>query len=345
MKLDQRKLNILQAIIDDYIISAEPVGSRTIAKKYNLGISSATIRNEMADLEEMGYLEQPHTSAGRIPSDKGYRLYVDCLMTTRVLSLPQANYIKELYKKSTNQIEQIIFQTSRILSTITNYTAVVLEPKLNEVLIKHIQLVPIDRRCALLVVVTNTGIARDTIIRISEGVDSDYLYRISNMLNQLYKDKSLDDISLEPLINMQKNVAKNREFFNSLIDALTVSIDIEDAREVYLGGTSNIFNYPEYQDIIKAKEFLDLMEQKDLLYRLLIGSRGNGVSVTIGQENEYKELQDYSVITATYNAGSQPLGILGIIGPTRMEYSKAISVMDFMGETLSQYLTRLFAKE
>lgn len=344
MELGERKLHILQAIIDDYIISAEPVGSRTIAKKHGIGISSATIRNEMADLEEMGYLEQPHTSAGRIPSDKGYRLYVDHLMKAEGLSITEANYIKDLYDKKTRHIEQVIFQTSKILSDITNYTAVVLGPKLNRISVKHIQLMPIDSRYALLVVVTNTGIVRDAIISIPEGVGEDYLNKVSNMLGDLFKDKNLGEINLDPLIRMQEGMVQNRGFFNSLIDALTNSIAMEDAREVYLGGTTNIFNYPEYQDIYKAREFLNLMEQKELLSRLLMQSENNGVSVTIGGENQHEELREYSIVTATYNIDGKTLGTLGIIGPTRMEYSKAVSIMDFMGKTLSGYLTQLFER-
>ncbi|HZJ58252.1 MAG TPA: heat-inducible transcriptional repressor HrcA [Clostridia bacterium] len=345
MELGERKLHILQAIIDDYIISGEPVGSRTIAKKSGIAISSATIRNEMADLEEMGYLEQPHTSAGRIPSDKGYRLYVDRLIKAEGLSINEAKYIKDIYDRKTRHIEQVIFQTSKILSDITNYTAVVLGPKLSRVLIKHIQLVPIDAYYALLMVVTNTGIVKDAIISIPQGVGMDYLARISNILNDLFKDQSLGEISLEPLIEMREGMIQNRDFFNSLVDALTESIDIGDISEVYLGGMTNIFNYPEYHDIFKAKEFLNLMEQKELLYRLLARSQDNGVSVTIGEENQCEELREYSIITATYNINGKTLGTMGIIGPTRMEYSKTISVMDFMGKTLSNYLTRLFSKE
>jgi heat-inducible transcriptional repressor len=279
----------------------------------------------MSDLEEMGYLEQPHTSAGRIPSDKGYRLYVDRLLKAERLSISEANYIKDIYDNKTRHIEQIIFQTSKILSDITNYTAVVLGPKLSRVLVKHIQLVPIDNHFALLMVVTNTGIVRDAMITIPPGVGVEYLTRISNLLE------------------VRDEMIQNREFFNSLVDALTESIDIGEVSEVYLGGTTNIFNYPEYHDIIKAKEFLDLMEQKELLYKLLAKSPDKGVSVTIGEENQCAELRDYSIITATYNINGKTMGTMGIIGPTRMEYSKTISVMDFMGKTLSNYLTRLFS--
>ena len=213
---------------------------------------------------------------------------------------------------------------------------------MSSVLVKHIQLVPIDNRFALLMVVTNTGIVRDAMIPIPQGVGVDYLTRISNILNYLYRGKNLGEISLDPLIEMRDEMIQNREFFNSLVDAITESIDIGDISEVYLGGTTNIFNYPEYQDILKAKEFLNLMEQKELLYKLLARSHDKGVSVTIGEENQCEELRDFSIITATYNINGKTMGTMGIIGPTRMEYSKTISVMDFMGKTLSNYLTRLF---
>ncbi|NLJ40728.1 MAG: heat-inducible transcription repressor HrcA [Clostridiales bacterium] len=345
MDLGERKLHILQAIIDNYIISAEPVGSRTVAKKFDIGISSATIRNEMADLEEMGYLEQPHTSAGRVPSDKGYRLYVDRLMKSKGLSPAEADYIKNLYDEKARQIEQIIFQTSKIISDITDYTTFILGPQLDQVLIKHIQLVPMGNNCALLVIVTNAGTIKDSIITIPDSISEDDLYRFSNMLNEMYRDQCLGSISLRPLIKVRESMAQNQEFFNSLVDVLTDSIEIKGSRELYLGGTTNIFKFPEYRDIVKAKEFLDLMEQKDLLYKLLAHFKGNGVSVTIGEENQYRELQDYSIVTTAYSVGGHVLGTLGIIGPTRMEYSKAVSVMDFMGKTLSRYLTQLFVKE
>ncbi|HZJ83880.1 MAG TPA: heat-inducible transcriptional repressor HrcA [Clostridia bacterium] len=345
MELGERKLQILQAIIDDYIVSAEPVGSRTISKKYGIGLSSATIRNEMADLEDMGYLEQPHTSSGRIPSDKGYRLYVDHLMKTKVLTITEANHIKDLYEKKTRQIEQVIFQTSRILSDITNYTAIVSGPKLSLVRVKHIQLVPIDNHFALLVVVTNTGIIKDTIVEIPEGITGEYLYRISNMLNDIFKDKSLGNLSLETVLKMKEGMVQDRVFFNSLVDALTKSVSIKDSGQVYLGGATNIFNFPEYHDILKAKEFLDLMEQKDLLYKLLIRPQDEGVSIVIGEENQYEELREYSIVTATYNIGGGIFGTLGIIGPTRMEYSKTVPIMDFMSCALSTYLKDLFTEE
>ncbi|HHU77970.1 MAG: heat-inducible transcriptional repressor HrcA [Caldicoprobacterales bacterium] len=344
MKLDSRKLQILQAIINDYIITAEPVGSRTVARKYNLGISSATIRNEMSDLEEMGFLEQPHTSAGRVPSDKAYRLYVDRLMRIRELTDQEAEYVKRTYQEKIMQLEQVIFQTAKVLSDITDYTSIALAPQLNKVTIRHIQLVPVDKDFALLVVVTSSGILKDTLIRIPEGIDSDFLQKVSNILNDHFQGRTFDQIDIKDIAPIREVFARNQKFFNSLVDILTGRLRESQQKEVYLGGTTNIFNFPEYQDILRARSFLNLMEEKDLLYHILSRSNDGGVKVTIGTENPHEELKECSIVTATYSLGDRVLGTIGIIGPTRMEYSKAVSVMDYMGKALSTYLTRLFGE-
>jgi heat-inducible transcriptional repressor len=344
MKLDARKLKILQAIINDYIITAEPVGSRTVAKKYDLGVSSATIRNEMSDLEEMGYLEQPHTSAGRVPSDKAYRLYVDKLMKVRRLNDQEAEYIKELYQNKIMQLEQVIFQTAKVLSEITNYTSIALAPQLSKVTIRHIQLVPVDMDFALLVVVTSSGILKDTLIRIPEGMDNEFLNKISNILNDKFQGKTFSEIDLKDLSAVREAFKENQKFFNSLVDVLTSSFHVSQEKEVFMGGTTNIFKLPEYQDILRARAFLNLMEEKDLLYHILASSQNNGVKVSIGTENPHEELRDYSIVTATYSLGDRILGTIGVIGPTRMEYSRAVSVMDHMGKALSNYLTKLYGK-
>ncbi len=344
MKLGARKLKILQAIIDDYIRTAEPVGSRTLAKKYGLGISSATIRNEMSDLEDMGFLEQPHTSAGRVPSDKAYRLYVDKLMKVRSLDQREAEYIRETYESTLDQIEQIIFHTAEILSEVTNYTSLAMAPRLSKVTIRHIQLVQVDGEFALLVIVTSSGILRDTLIRIPEGINNDYLSRVSNILNEQFRGKTIDQIDTEDLANIRDKFLKNRKFFSSLLDILIQRFRESEKREVYLGGMTNIFNFPEYQDIIRAQSFLNLMEEKDLLYDILSNSTDDGVWVSIGSENSYDELHDCSIVTATYSLEDRVLGTIGLIGPTRMEYSKTVSVMDYMGKALSRYLTKLYGR-
>ncbi|NLX71368.1 MAG: heat-inducible transcription repressor HrcA [Clostridiales bacterium] len=342
MQLGRRKLQILQAVIQDYISSGEPVGSRTIAKKYGMGISPATIRNEMSDLEEMGYLQQPHTSAGRIPSDKAYRLYVDKLMETRNLTPDEAQRIREICNQKTTEIEEIIEQVANILSDITNYTSVVLGPRLNKVLIRRIELIAIDRQYALLLVVTSAGIIKDTLIRIPDNIDAGYLERISNMLTKYYRDKTFADVNIKHATDLQKELMRQKEFIRNILDALTNSIANKRQSDIYLGGTANIFNFPEYQDIIKARDFLNLMENKDILYKLFSQYEEDDVVIVIGTENEYNEMQDCSVVMGTYSIGDKVLGSMGLIGPTRMEYSKVVSIMRHVGESVSNYLTLLF---
>ncbi len=342
MKLDSRKLQILQAIINDYIITAEPVGSRTVARKYELGISSATIRNEMSDLEEMGFLEQPHTSAGRVPSDKAYRLYVDRLMQVKSLGEQEADYIKEFYEHKILQLEQIIFTTAKVLSDITNYTSIAIAPQLSRVTIGHIQLVPVDREFALLVIVTSSGILKDTLIQIPQGINGDFLNKVSGILTEHFQNKTFSEIDMVDLSAIKREFLENQKFFNSLVDVLTDSFRRSQKQEVYLGGTTNIFNFPEYQDILRARSFLNLLEEKDLLYQILASPQDEGVKVSIGTENLQEELRDCSIVTATYSLGNRVLGTIGVIGPTRMEYSRAVSVMDYMGKALSRYLTQLY---
>ena len=342
MEMGTRKLHILQSIIDDYIVSGEPVGSRTLARRYDMGLSSATIRNEMADLEEMGYLTQPHTSAGRIPSDKAYRLYVDRLMKVRALSDTEARSIKHLFDERVSRIEQVIVEASKVLSDITHYTAVMLGPQTNRVLIRHIHLVPIGEDQVLMVVVTNSGVIKDIVIRVPGGVQPSFLERISNMLSERCQDLCLGDMGHEMLNELKRHIDRERDFFNAMVDAFTGTLM---NRDVYLGGTTNIFNYPEYQDVLRARNFLNLMEKRNLLYDMLADIDQEGVSVTIGRENQIEELQEFSVVTASYRAGGRVLGSIGLIGPTRMEYAKAISALDYVGQSLTKYLTDLMKKE
>ncbi len=346
MPLDKRKLQILEAIIDDYINTAEPVGSRTIAKKYGLGISSATIRNEMSDLEELGFLQQPHTSAGRVPSDKAYRLYVDRLMKASPIGKLEAENYKTIYTQKVNKIEQVILYTAKILSDITQYTSMVLTPQLDTVTIKYIQLVPVDTNYALLVIVTSSGIIKDMIITIPDDISESSINRICNILNAHFKGKTFAEVDFDTLQAIKNEFVENRNFFYSLVDALSTNISQREKRQVFFEGMSNIFNFPEYQDVVRAKNFLSLLEEKELLYKVLSNLNDNEdkVSVVIGTENPFEEIKDCSIVSASYRVGNRVLGTIGIIGPTRMKYSKVISVMDTMAKALSDYLTELYSK-
>ncbi|HBM79769.1 MAG TPA: heat-inducible transcription repressor HrcA, partial [Clostridiaceae bacterium] len=270
MDLDERKRHILKALINDYIVSAEPVGSRTIAKRYRLGISSATIRNEMADLEDMGYLEQPHTSAGRVPSDKGYRIYVDQLMGVEKLSQEEAQYIRtSIQKIAMGEIERIIRETSKILSFLTNYTAMVMAPETRKSTLKRIQLVSIDTTHIVAIAITNFGVVKSTNISLSKAIDIDKLVAINNLLNDKLTGLTIEEINLEVITKIQREVRGYNEILNEILPILYDSLKCMDDREVYLEGSSNIFNYPEYNAIEKARSFLNILDRKDILYKIL----------------------------------------------------------------------------
>ncbi|MDK2835776.1 MAG: heat-inducible transcriptional repressor, partial [Thermosediminibacterales bacterium] len=292
MILDERKQKILKAIIDDFIITAEPVGSRTIARKYNIGISPATIRNEMSDLEEMGYLEQPHTSAGRIPSDKGYRFYVDFLMKLRKLTPEEIKNIKDvsLYKKI-NGIEELLEQTTKVLSQITRYTSVALGPQLKKTTLKHLQLVPVEDKRVLMVIVTNSGLVEHKLLSLPKNVTESDLERVSNIINDKLSGLAIGDINDDVISNVKKEIIGfSSDVFDMAIEFLLKNLQIYTDSKLFLYGTTNIFNLPEFRDIEKARNFLSILEDKELLCEVLSNSfMSKDIVITIGSENKYQE--------------------------------------------------------
>lgn len=344
MLLDDRKLRILQAIIDDYIHSAEPVGSRTIAKKHELGLSSATIRNEMADLEEMGFLEQPHTSAGRVPSDKGYRLYVDKLMQIDEISEAEIDRIRSEMDIRINELSQIIRNASVIMSKLTKYTSMAVSPHINKSALKAVQLVPIEPGKALIIIVTDSNIVRNSMVRIPEKAEPDFIIQFSNMLNDKLKGFTLEmlksnifNTEIEQLLKMPYELIK--PVFDTIEDLL-IGID---QPEVYLEGTTNILNFPEFKEIQKAKEFLDVLDKKKIISELLINNFNcsKDIIIQIGNENVIETMKDCSLVTTSYNVGNHVIGTIGIIGPTRMEYSKVVSTMNYIRKKINQEILKL----
>ncbi|MDI3534440.1 MAG: heat-inducible transcriptional repressor [Thermosediminibacterales bacterium] len=342
--LDERKQKILKAIIDDFIITAEPVGSRTIARKYNIGISPATIRNEMSDLEEMGYLEQPHTSAGRIPSDKGYRFYVDFLMKLRKLTPEEIKNIKDvsLYKKI-NGIEELLEQTTKVLSQITRYTSVALGPQLKKTTLKHLQLVPVENKRVLMVIVTNSGLVEHKLLSLPKNVTESDLERVSNIINDKLSGLAIGDISDDVISNVKKEIIGfSSDVFDMAIEFLLKNLQIYTDSKLFLYGTTNIFNLPEFRDIEKARNFLSILEDKELLCEILSNSfMSKDIVITIGSENKYQEIKNCSVITTTYKINGKTIGSIGVVGPTRMEYSKVVSIVRFLSENMSQLISKI----
>ncbi|MCR4435430.1 MAG: heat-inducible transcriptional repressor HrcA [Clostridiales bacterium] len=343
MFLDDRKRRILRAIIDDYIDTAEPIGSRTIARKHELGLSSATIRNEMADLEEMGYLAQPHTSAGRIPSDKGYRLYVDNLMGIRELTLEEIESIKEAMEVRINELGQLIRQASVILSRITKYTSMAITPQMKKSILRTVQVVPIESSKALVIVVTNAGIVRNCMMKIPEKAEPQDLVRVSNILSEKLCGCTIEQINQQTIKDVEHEIGISKELLLPVLDGVSECIGQIDNPEVYLEGTTNIFNYPEFRDIMKAKGFLNVLDEKDVLYKLLNSHLENDsrINVQIGTENELDEIKDCSLVTTTYRIGDIVIGSMGVIGPTRMEYPKVISSMNYIRNQINRQLDRI----
>lgn len=342
MLLDARKLRILQAVIDDYILTASPVGSRTISKRSDIGLSSATIRNEMSDLEELGYLEQPHTSAGRVPSDKAYRLYVDNIMRRARLSDEEQKQIRRYYSKKIDDVGEIIKQTAWVLSSITNYTSMVLPPQMASVKLKYIHLVPLGDSKALAIIVSDAGITRESIIRIPPGVTQDELERLSRLLTARFADCTLDSVTDDKLNELANEMGEQRSFLDAVIHSLNID---GHKKSVELSGATNILNFPEYSDMEKARSLLCVMENKDLLYKMLTDAMKVEFSVTIGGENAEDSIKDCSVVTATYKLGDGATGSFGVIGPTRMDYSKVIAMLSYVGKSMSEVLTNMFEEE
>ena len=331
--MDERKFRILQAIIDDYILTAVPVGSRTISRKYETSLSSATIRNEMSDLEELGYLDQPHVSAGRIPSAKAYRLYVDQLLQAGRLHTDTEEDIRAYFTGRSRQMEDVIDRAAQALSELTNYTAVVLQPTGPQSRISRVQLVPVTERSALVVIVTDSGVVRDTVVDIAPQLDADALYAISRVLTE-----QLNGFTLREAASRLPSLARSVRIGGEMLSDLATALDEhEEHRRPYVrvGGASNMLSYPEYSDAEKARGFLSLLETRDRLASI-IAQRGDvAFTVRIGPETGVPEMSDCSIVTATYSTRSGRQGTLGIIGPTRMQYSRVLSVLGTMGQQLS----------
>lgn len=344
MILNERKIKILEAIINDYIITAEPIGSRTIAKKYNLGISSATIRNEMSDLEELGFIMQPHTSAGRVPSDKGYRLYVDKLMNFRELTQNEADFLQELIKNNINHIDYLMQQTAKALSVLTNYTTVVSEPKSKKIKIKHIQLIPFDEKSVVAVMVTDNKIVKNHVINVDKAPDNDTLNKISNKLNECLKNCSseqIDKIFLDKLIS---DFGEHGELINLIFKTFFESVKLENDIHLYTSGVKNILAFPEFSDIEKAKAIFQALEEKDMLITLLGHNNieaNNSIQVLIGTENDMEQMKDCSIIRTDYTFGDGLYGTIGIIGPTRMDYSQVISILNGIVKSINAVISAL----
>lgn len=337
--MDERKQRILQAIIDDYITSAEPVGSRTIARKYDLGVSPATIRNEMADLEMLGYLEHIHTSSGRIPSSKGYRFYVDDLMLPQELTSEEKALIDRWYKKRVRQIDEVFQETAKIISQLTKNVSLVLAPQLSQAAFRCLQFLPLDEFRAVAVLVTDAGFLENKMVDIPDGASFEDLQRMASVINTRLAGKTLDVIKKDSLRLIRDEIG-DETLYQSAMAVVKAALESGKKERLYLGGTTQMLEQPEFHDVDKVKDILLMLEEEQLLKNILHAHQGDGLRVSIGRENEYSGIQDCSIVTASYHLGGELLGTIAVLGPTRMEYGKALTLLDYMNTRLSEVIKK-----
>lgn len=332
--LDDRKKKVLQAIVEEYINTAEPVSSNSILNKYDLNCSSATIRNEMADLDKSGYLDKVHTSSGRIPSAKGYRYYVDELLKDDNISLEEIKYISDKLETKVHEIEDLTKITANTISEITHYTTVTIGPKTEEQIIQEIKFVLLGARMLLAIIMTDTGMVKETIIKFDEDINEKQIETLNYMFNNKLKgepikkiDKPLEEYLFEEMEDMVKVIKP--------IITQIKKVLFEDS-QIYLEGARNELDLPEFNSLQVAKNFMNILDRRELMEDMLNSGFAEDINVYIGEENEKEELKDFSVVTFKHKVGNKDMGTIGIIGPKRMDYSKVISIMKYISKKLNQ---------
>ena len=349
MDLDERKLKILQAIIRNYLETGEPVGSRTISKYTDLNLSSATIRNEMADLEELGYIVQPHTSAGRIPSDKGYRLYVDQMLAEKEEKLDHATQeVKEMHQmllEKEGKMESILKQMAKMLAVNTNYATLVTAPQVKGNKIKFLQLSRVDVGQLLATIVVEGNVIKNNMIHVEKSLDDETLLKLNILLNTNLNGLPIEDINLAMITKLKQQAGIYDGIIAEVMDAVAAVIRENDDIEIYTSGANNIFKYPELSDNQRASELINTLEEKQMLTELVQDSMADenntGIQVYIGNETPVQTMKDCSVVTATYELEEGVKGTIGIIGPRRMDYDKVISTLT----TLKSQLDTIYKKD
>lgn len=339
--LTERQRMILSAIVDDYIRSAEPVGSRSISKRGDVGYSAATIRNEMSDLEELGYLEQPHTSAGRIPSNKGYRYYVDHLLSPGPLTAVEKGLITSFFENKIQELESVVQQAASILSNLTNYTAIVLGPEIYKNTLASLQLIPLNERKAVAIIVTNTGYVENRTVSIPEGAPVAEIEKFINLINSKLKGVPLYRLRSKMYTELISELSKHVAGYEELIAIISSVLHEHESDRLYLGGATNMLSQPEFKDVDKVRTIFELFDQAQPLLNML-ASTPAGIQVKIGGENQLEAINNCSVITATYSIEGQSIGTIGILGPTRMDYRKVITILDMFARDMTNSMSRWF---
>lgn len=338
--LNERAKKILEAVVQDYIMTAEPVGSRSISKRYNLDLSPATIRNVMADLEEIGLLTQPHASAGRIPTETGLRFYVDAILEVRDLADGEMRTINLEFARRSPEAAQVLKQSSRILSSVSRHIGIVSVPRFSRVVLKQLEFVKLERRLALVILVGRSGLIQNRIIEVEEDLRQEDLDRFNRYLNDFLEGLTISEIKARIVEEMRNEKNQFDELVSRALNLTQKAFENDSAEDdLFIEGQSNIFNYPEFTDLEAIKNIFSAFEDKSILVKLLDQTLGaSGVQIFIGSETQLAQMEGCSLVAARYSRGSIPLGTLGVIGPTRLNYSRIIPVVDYTAKLVSRIL-------
>jgi len=341
-QMSDRRASVLRALISHYVSSGEPVGSKTLVERYNLGVSSATVRNEMAALEEAGFISQPHTSAGRVPTDAGYRYFVDALGSAARLPARQMHQIQSFFGEPRWELEDALRQTASLLSSLTNHAAVVFAPALDRSLVRHVELVGLAGARAMVVLVTDTGRVENHIIALPPEPDDPQLDETGQMLNRMLAETPLEEAPAKIIEELEKLPLELRLVASAVAVALAQGLTEQDGERVFLEGTSTIVDEHKFSDLETVRQVIGALEHRRLLLEVLADALSLGsVSVRIGSENPVSEMQFCTVITAPYGASASPIGSLGVVGPTRMDYRRTIAAVHEVSANLGRMLTDL----
>lgn len=338
--LTERQLLILKVIVDDYIDSAQPVGSRHISKNPDIAYSPATVRNEMADLEEMGYIEKTHTSSGRVPSEKGYRYYVDHMLTPRALPKQDALQLRSVFRDRLTETEEVIRRSAMMLSELTNYTSILLGPDVRKHTVRKFQIVPLTNSTAVAIIVTDTGHVENRIFPLPEGINPADIEKMVNILNDKLTGVPLHELHIRLEKETVSILRQHLDRYGELVSTFreTLIHPLED--KVFYGGKLNILRQPDFHDLHKIRDLMDVIEEANHLPLILpVGSEG--LHVTIGSENALAAMEDCSVITASYRVGEEQTGLIAIVGPKRMDYKRVVTLLDTLSGDLTRELTRI----
>ena len=337
--MEERKKQVLNAIIKDYIANAEPVGSRAVAKRYGLGVSPATIRTEMSDLEEEGYIEQPHTSAGRIPSAKGYRYFVDHLMEPEKLTPAQLQTVRRALHGEVSEIEEFMRSCCNMISQLTNYTALVAMPEQGRGTLENIQLVPVSDHQVMVVLLASTGIIRHKLIDLPIEVKGDDLAYIEQRMREHLCGKEIKTISYELLRALLADYQLKEKMAAQALELIEQTLTKDVAHKIFTGGVMNMLSQPEFHDIERLKSMFSIIEEDDKLEKLLNSAESSRLTVTIGGEMPVEGTEDCSMVVANYFVNGEKAGSIGVLGPTRLNYGRTVSMMEFVANELSRVMS------